>query len=158
MISHQHVQQIAEFPSHFGPGNVSRVLRECVQALVDAALEKRQIFGLLRQGEGKVYISSKSSKFIRVYRVSKSFIFAVNAESQSKSVRLPVVETATDFWSFIEVLFEELRCCENLFSRRAARPGSICSKCTKDKTVSGIKPKLCNKIKVLTKIVFQQKK
>lgn len=119
---------------------MSRVLRECVQALVDAALEKRQIFGLLRQGEGKVYISSKCSKFIRVYvyRVSKIFIFAVNAESQSKSVRLPVVETATDFWSFIEVLFEELRCCENLFSRRAARPGSICSKCTKDKTVSGI--------------------
>jgi hypothetical protein len=37
---------------------VSRVLRECVQALVDADLGKRQIFGLLRQGEGKVYISS----------------------------------------------------------------------------------------------------
>ncbi|CAB3371844.1 Hypothetical predicted protein [Cloeon dipterum] len=115
-------KKIAQFPSHFGPGNVSRVLKESIQALVDAANDPRQVYGMLRQGEGKVFIR-------------------IASDNQKSSVRLPAVETATDFWNFVEVFFEELRCCENLFSRRAARPGAICSKCTKDKTAPVVNKK-----------------
>ncbi|XP_059473927.1 polycomb protein Scm isoform X2 [Neocloeon triangulifer] len=106
-------KKIAKFPSTFGPGNINRVLEKSIQALVDAAIDPRQVYGLVRQGVGKVYIRTSDQK---------------------TSVRLPVVETAEAFWNFVEVFLEDLRCCENLFSRRAARPDFICSKCTQEKT------------------------
>jgi hypothetical protein len=43
----------------FNGKSINRVLRECVQSLVDAALDQKQIFGLLRQGEGRVVITGE---------------------------------------------------------------------------------------------------
>ena len=43
----------------FNGKSISRVLKECVQSLVDAALDQKQIFGLLRQGEGRVVITGE---------------------------------------------------------------------------------------------------
>ncbi|KAF4521426.1 hypothetical protein B566_EDAN010583 [Ephemera danica] len=102
-------RKVAALPSHFGPGNVTRVLRECVQALVDAALDQKQVFNLLRPGDGKCYITA-------------SF------DNKNPTVRLRPVETADDFWSYIEVFFDDLMCCENLYSRRAPNPGAPCLK------------------------------
>jgi len=62
-----------------------------VQRLVDSALDQKEIFGLLRQGEGKVIITA-------------SF------EDKMQTVRLPLVETEVALWDFMEILFEELRC------------------------------------------------
>ena len=52
--------KITNLPEAFGPGPIHRVLRESVQHLVDAALEQKKVFELLRprQGEGKVIITA----------------------------------------------------------------------------------------------------
>ena len=52
--------KITNLPEAFGPGPIHRVLRESVQQLVDAALDQKKVFELLRprQGEGKVIITA----------------------------------------------------------------------------------------------------
>ena len=65
--------------------------RESVQQLVDCAREQRHVFGLLRQGEGRVIITA-------------------NVEDKMQTVRLPQVERTDKLWDFFEILFEELRC------------------------------------------------
>ena len=52
--------KVANLPEAFGPGPLHRVLRESVQHLVDAALDQRKIFELLKpnQGDGKVIITA----------------------------------------------------------------------------------------------------
>ncbi len=55
------------------------------------------MFGLLRQGEGKIIITA-------------SF------EEKMQTVRLPKMETAHAVWDFLEILFEELRC-ENFYEK-----------------------------------------
>ena len=52
---------------------------------------KFQVFGLLRQGDGRIIITA-------------SF------EDKMQTVRLPVLETEEAAWEFFEILFEELRC------------------------------------------------
>ena len=49
------------------------------------------MFGLLRQGDGKVIITA-------------SF------EDKMQTIRLPTIDTQESLWEFIEILFEELRC------------------------------------------------
>ena len=51
-------------PNVFGPGVVDRVLRNCVQSLVDAASDRSAVHGMLRQGEGKVHIDGVYCSFI----------------------------------------------------------------------------------------------
>jgi hypothetical protein len=52
-------RKVANLPMVFNGKSINRVLRECVQSLVDAALDQKQIFGLLRQGEGRVVITGE---------------------------------------------------------------------------------------------------
>jgi Protein of unknown function (DUF3588). len=52
-------RKVANLPMVFNGKRISRVLKECVQSLVDAALDQKQIFGLLRQGEGRVVITGE---------------------------------------------------------------------------------------------------
>lgn len=49
--------KVSQLPLQFGPANVNRVLRDCVQNLVDSAIDQKQICGMLRQGDGKVIIT-----------------------------------------------------------------------------------------------------
>lgn len=93
--------KVERLPQQFGPAPIHRVLRESVQNLVDAALDQKQMFGLLRQGEGKVIITA-------------SF------EDKMQSVRLPLIEKEPALWDFIEILFEELRC-ESFFHKERPR-------------------------------------
>lgn len=62
-----------------------------------------QVFGLLRQGDGKV-------------------IIAASFEDKMQTVRLPVIETPEAVWDFMEILFEELRC-ECFYEREGAADG-----------------------------------
>ena len=51
-------KKIQGLPSSFGPGPLNRVLRQSVQQLVDASLDQKEMFGLLRQGDGKIIITA----------------------------------------------------------------------------------------------------
>lgn len=106
-------RKVAELPSQFGPGSLNKILRLSVQSLVDAALDQKQVFGLIRQGEGKVMISA-------------SF------DSKNIMIRLPQIKTSEELWSFMEILLEELLCCENFFSKIPL--DSVCLTCLKSET------------------------
>jgi len=93
--------KVERLPQQFGPAPIHRVLRESVQNLVDSALDQKQMFGLLRQGDGKVIITA-------------SF------EDKMQTVRLPLIEKEPALWDFIEILFEELRC-ESFFHKERPR-------------------------------------
>ena len=82
--------KVSRLPEAFGPGPIHRVLRESVQQLVDCGKEQGQVFGLLRQGEGRVIITA-------------------NIEDKMQTVRLPKIERTDKLWDFYEILFEELR-------------------------------------------------
>lgn len=51
--------RVGELPLQFGPGSLNRVVRESIQALVDAAPDPRAVTSLLPQGTGKVIIKSE---------------------------------------------------------------------------------------------------
>ena len=84
-------KKVDKLPDEFGPGPINRVVRESVQRLVDASYDQKEVFGLLRQGDGKVIITA-------------SF------EDKLQTVRLPKMEQPDQVWDFMEILFEELRC------------------------------------------------
>ncbi|KAK3932781.1 Polycomb protein SCMH1 [Frankliniella fusca] len=91
----------------FGPSAVSRVLRNCVQSLVDVASNRAAVYGVLRQGQGKVHIT-------------------VPLENKTVTLRLPVITTETDLWTHLEILTEEMQCCANFLVREP----TVCEQCT----------------------------
>uniref|UniRef100_A0A1B6EGN3 SAM domain-containing protein n=1 Tax=Clastoptera arizonana TaxID=38151 RepID=A0A1B6EGN3_9HEMI len=99
--------KVSQLPTQFGPGTLNRVLRDCVQSLVDSAIDQKQIINMLRQGESKVMISA-------------------SVNGKTTTVRLPVMEKITQMWRFLELLFEEILCCDQLYS---AEPVKVCTKC-----------------------------
>ena len=50
---------VQKLPRVFGPAHVNRVLRNCVQSLVNAASDPSALHGMLRQGKGSVRISGE---------------------------------------------------------------------------------------------------
>ena len=80
-----------QVPDKFGSGLIHKVVRESVQKLVDVSLDQKAVFGMLRQGEGKVIITA-------------SF------EDKIQKVRLPAMDNENSVTDFLEILFEELRC------------------------------------------------
>ena len=79
------------FLFQFGPGLLHKVVRESVQKLVDASHDQKAVFGMLRQGEGRVIITA-------------------NFEDKIQKVRLPAMNDEDSVKDFFEILFEELRC------------------------------------------------
>lgn len=106
--------KVSQLPLQFGPGTVNRVLRDCIQSLVDSAVDQKQLCGMLRQGDGKVIITAPF-------------------DNKTAPVRLPVIEKPNELWNFLELLFEELMCCENFYSAELV---SHCTKCTTGKRES----------------------
>lgn len=53
---------------------------------------------------------------------------AASFDNKTVTVRLPVIEKVSELWSFLEILFEELMCCEQFYTRE---PITSCVKCTK---------------------------
>ncbi|XP_050691499.1 polycomb protein SCMH1-like isoform X2 [Eriocheir sinensis] len=101
--------RVGELPLQFGPGSLNRVVRESIQALVDAAPDTRTVTSLLPQGTGKVIIKT-------------------SVEGTQETHRLPSLEKVEDFWSALETLFEDLMCCENFYTQH---PISQCTKCAR---------------------------
>ncbi|XP_075550841.1 polycomb protein SCMH1-like isoform X5 [Dermacentor variabilis] len=100
--------KIGQLPVQLGPGSMNRVLREAVQACVDCALNEKNVYNLLRRGDGKVIINA-------------------TFDGQSHTCRLPAVDKVSAFWTYLENLFEELLCCENFYSSQPLQGG--CTKC-----------------------------
>ncbi|KAH7937193.1 hypothetical protein HPB49_008603 [Dermacentor silvarum] len=100
--------KIGQLPLQLGPGSMNRVLREAVQACVDCALNEKNVYNLLRRGDGKVIINA-------------------TFDGQSHTCRLPAVDKVSAFWTYLENLFEELLCCENFYSSQPLQGG--CTKC-----------------------------
>ena len=88
-------KKVHDMPEKFGPGPISKVVRESVQRIVDSSLNQKEVFGLLRTGDSRV-------------------IIAASFEDKMPTVRLPRMEAAGDVRDFLEILFEELRC-ENFY-------------------------------------------
>ncbi|XP_071540645.1 polycomb protein SCMH1-like isoform X1 [Panulirus ornatus] len=101
--------RVGELPLQFGPGSLNRVVRESVQALVDAAPDPRAVTVLLPHGNGKVFIKT-------------------TVDGEAETHRLPPLEKVEDFWSVLETLFEDLMCCENFYTQQ---PVSHCTKCAR---------------------------
>ncbi|KAH8021069.1 hypothetical protein HPB51_012353 [Rhipicephalus microplus] len=56
--------KISQLPLQLGPGSMNRVLREAVQACVDCALNEKNVYNLLRKGNGKVIINEQDICYI----------------------------------------------------------------------------------------------
>ncbi|CAL1543058.1 unnamed protein product [Lymnaea stagnalis] len=87
-------------PSQFGPGFISRVLRDLVDACIECAVQQIQVFDLLKmaaQGTGKI---------------------TVTATDNSKTVTKRIVsyDKASEFIQFLEGFRESLGCCENFLT------------------------------------------
>lgn len=74
-------------PPEFGPSAVSRVLRNCVQSLVDAASDKSAVYGMLRQGKGKVHISGMYFH-VSLIKIPLNFVFYFIGEKCLKIIYL----------------------------------------------------------------------
>ena len=85
------MNKVSHLPDQYGEGPIFRVVRESVQKLVDASLDQKAVFGMLRQGEGRVIITAAF-------------------EDKIQKVRLPAMDSESDVTDFFEILFEELRC------------------------------------------------
>ncbi|XP_068222661.1 polycomb protein Scm isoform X2 [Palaemon carinicauda] len=101
--------RVAELPLQFGPGSLNRVVRESIQALIDAAPDPRAVSALLPQGNGKVIIK-------------------VTVDGETETHRMPPLEKVEDFWTSLENLFEDLMTCENFYTQQ---PISQCTKCAR---------------------------
>ncbi|CAN7982417.1 unnamed protein product [Ixodes pacificus] len=101
-------QKIGQLPRQLGPGSMNRVLREAVQACVDCSLIERNVYNLLRKGDGKVIINA-------------------NIDGRLHTCRLPAIDKVSSFWNYLENLFEELLCCENFYTSQPLVGG--CTKC-----------------------------
>ncbi len=97
-------------PVQFGPGTLSHVLLEAVQAVVDCAVQQQTVFNILPPGEGKLIITA-------------------NFEGRAYTTRLPNVEKVSAAWKLLENLLEDIMCCANFFSRQQLESG--CPKCCK---------------------------
>lgn len=64
--------RVGELPLQFGPGSLNRVVRESIQALVDAAPDPRTVTSLLPQGTGKVIIKSECYVYCACYTIMNS--------------------------------------------------------------------------------------
>lgn len=48
-----------QLPSQYGPGVINRVLYDILKGCLEAAVTEKDVFSLIREGHGRVVISSK---------------------------------------------------------------------------------------------------
>lgn len=106
---HLSAAKVAGLPTCFR-GTVLNVARDCIQSVVNAAVEPEVVFGFLKPGNGKTRITAKGSK-------------------KTLSCTLQNIDRVAIFWRVLEKFSDNLQCCENLFcGERITGP---CSKCGK---------------------------
>lgn len=101
--------RVTELPLQCGPMSVHRVLRICVQSLLDVATDPKAFMGRLRDGEGRVQVTAV-------------------VDGKIVSARLPAIKKANDLWNYLDSLTEDLLCCDNFLSKV---PVTSCSQCKK---------------------------
>ena len=105
--------KVAGLPTCFR-GTVLNVARDCIQSVVNAAVNPEVVFGFLKPGNGKTRITAKGSK-------------------RTLSCTLQNIDRVAIFWRVLEKFSDSLQCCENLFcGERITGP---CSKCGKSGTI-----------------------
>lgn len=101
--------KVAGLPTCFR-GTVLNVARDCIQSVVNAAVDPEVVFGFLKPGNGKTRITAKTGK-------------------RTLSCTLQNIDRVAIFWRVLEKFSDNLQCCENLFcGERITGP---CSKCGK---------------------------
>ncbi|XP_063241328.1 polycomb protein Scm isoform X2 [Bacillus rossius redtenbacheri] len=111
-------RKVSALPMMFSGKSVHRLARDCVQGLVDAALDQKHVFSLLRRGQGQVVITA-------------SF------DHKTESTELPPFEKLSDLWDLLEILFDEMMCCENIYTSQLLSEG--CPKCSKHLVTPAVK-------------------
>lgn len=80
-------RRVQQLPDHFGPGRVSSVLQQCVQACVDCAHNQSSVFSCLKPGHGGEVISGKDWYLLSVWAMlSISFIRSLVIEIIKESL------------------------------------------------------------------------
>lgn len=101
--------KVASLPSCFR-GTVLNVARDCIQSVVNAAVDPEVVFGFLKPGNGKTRIMAKTGK-------------------KTLSCHLQNIDRVSVFWRVLEKFSDNIQCCENLFcGERITGP---CHKCGK---------------------------
>uniref|UniRef100_A0A0V0G9M3 Putative polycomb group protein scm/l3mbt tumor-supressor in n=1 Tax=Triatoma dimidiata TaxID=72491 RepID=A0A0V0G9M3_TRIDM len=104
-------RKLAELPHQFGPGPINKIYRDCIQNLIDAALDQKQIFNMIRQGSGKSVVTG-------------------TFENKTVTCSLPNLTKESEMWSVLNVLSEEMLGCSNFFSQSSL---NTCEKCSNRK-------------------------
>lgn len=88
--------------------SVTKILRVCVQSLIDAALDPAVVLAKLPSGCGKAVVSAVVG-------------------SKTKTVRLPPTKKLNDLENYLANLMDVLSCCDNFLSRLSLTSG--CTRC-----------------------------
>lgn len=108
--------QVAELPLQYGPMSVGKILRVCVQSLIEAAKDPGTVLAKLPVGCGKASVSAVVG-------------------GKTKTVRLPPTKKFHDLWAYLATLMDILSCCDNFLSRMALASG--CTRCKVKKKEPG---------------------
>ncbi|KYM98260.1 Polycomb protein Scm [Cyphomyrmex costatus] len=101
------IRKVKVLPAQFGTGSMTSVARDIFQAFLMAALNPKQMLGLLRNGDGEtVTLSTGTLK-------------------KPAAVKLPHFLEEEDFYAYIKQQLEDLRACEYMLTKRK----EPCSKC-----------------------------
>lgn len=101
------LRKVRALPAKFGTGPMTNVVREIFQAFLMAALNPKQMLGLLRNGDGEIVTLSMGTL------------------KKPASIKLPHFLEEEDFYAYIRQQLEDLRACEYMLTKRK----EPCSKC-----------------------------
>ncbi|KAH3729477.1 hypothetical protein DPMN_055449 [Dreissena polymorpha] len=110
-----HQQRVLQLPSQYGPGVINRVLYDVLKGCMECAFTEKVVYNLIPEGHGRVVISASHGH-------------------KSYTKRVIATENAEEFWNLLEKIFEELGCCENLFSTKPLN--HVCHKCSRTRSDS----------------------
>ncbi|XP_071041062.1 polycomb protein SCMH1 isoform X1 [Parasteatoda tepidariorum] len=110
-------QQVTNLPVKYGPAPLNHVLQKTVQTFIDCSENEKNVFSLLKPGNGEVTITA-------------------NFDGKKHICRLRSFNNATTFWLYLENLLDELMCCENFYTSQPLQGG--CIKCANKGPMRGI--------------------
>ncbi|XP_054158235.1 polycomb protein SCMH1-like [Oppia nitens] len=103
------LQSVKRLPEAFGPGSLNKTLQDTVQAFVNSASDLRTAFNLVRPGNGRLVVTAKIG-------------------GRTSFRKMPHLSRESTFWSYLQQLLEDLKCCPNLLSIRKLETGK-CDNC-----------------------------
>ncbi|KAK9496472.1 hypothetical protein O3M35_013236 [Rhynocoris fuscipes] len=101
-------RKLSELPHQFGPGPMNKVFRECIQTIIDSAFDQKQVFSMIRQGNGKSVVTGL-------------------IDNKVATCNLPLLAKEAEIWSILSHLSEKMLGCSNFFSPSSM---STCEKCS----------------------------